>query len=138
MQNTNFRLPSLLVFLTLSFLSSCTFLYIPPIIEAEVIAERLNIEGSRGLFLENDELSLSVQLNRIPHEGWLNVQWYAQTNEEVASDAFWLTRSNEGYTLSYGLPSYVDLAEGTWRAVLSFEGQLLRQFSIDIISNNRR
>lgn len=114
------------------FLSSCTFLYIPPLIESQPFKESLDIEDSRGLYLEDDKLFLSVKLNQVPTEGWLMVQWFAQDNTEVASDAIWVNQENEGFSSLYVLPANVTLAEGNWRAVLSFSNNFIRQFSLDI------
>ena len=113
-------------------LTSCTLLYIPPVLETQEMPETLNIDGSRGLFLANDELILAVQLNQVPQEGWLMVQWFSDTNSEVGSDAQWIDSRQVGQVLNYVLPGKIDLSEGTWRAVVSFQNQLIRQFSIDV------
>ncbi len=130
-----FHFPLSTFFLVLScllFLSSCTFLYIPPLIESQPFKESLDIENSRGLYLEDDKLFLSVKLNQVPTEGWLMVQWFAQDNTEVASDAIWVNQENEGFSSLYVLPAKIPLAEGNWRAVLSFDNSFIRQFSLDI------
>ncbi len=121
-----------LVLSSLLFLSSCTFLYIPPLIESQPFKESLDIENSKGLYLEDDKLFLSVKLNQVPTEGWLMVQWFAQDNTEAASDALWVNQENEGFSSLYVLPANVTLAEGNWRAVLSFNNNFIRQFSLDI------
>lgn len=114
-------------------ISACTLLYIPPVLETQAMPESIDINGSKGLFLDQDELVLSLKLKHIPQEGWLMVQWFSASNEEVASDAQWVDVAQEGLQLNYLLPAQVELGEGSWRAVVSFQNKLVRQFSLDIV-----
>lgn len=130
------RFAFILSFFCLVFFTSCTFLYIPPVLESQNLTETLNIEASRGLFLAQDRLILSLTPRHITEEGWLMVQWFSESRE-LASDAKWLDASQEGFHLSYSLPHQLALEPGTWRAVVSWQGRLLRQFSIDIARKNQ-
>ncbi len=130
------RLRLFTFFLLFITLTSCTLLYIPPVLETQELPEKLNIDGSRGLFLDQDKLVLSLKLNQIPQEGWLMVQWFSDTLVEAASDAQWIDASQEGLQLNYLLPAQVELSEGTWRTVVSFQNKLIRQFSLDVVRKN--
>jgi hypothetical protein len=127
------RLKLFIFYLLLITLTSCTLLYIPPVLETQELPVKLNIDGSKGLFLDQDKLVLSLKLNQIPQEGWLMIQWFSDTNVEAASDAQWIQASQEGLQVYYLLPSQVALTEGTWRTVVSFQDKLIRQFSLDIV-----
>jgi hypothetical protein len=120
----------LLLFSFLLFLSSCTFLYLPPELPVQTIPETFDISGSSGLTYENNLLELSVLLRNVPSEGWLAVQWYAPNSKEIASDSAWIERRDEGLAQTFTLPQVP--SRGEWRAVVSFEKTLLRQFSFDV------
>jgi hypothetical protein len=120
----------LLLFSFLLFLSSCTFLYLPPELPVQTIPETFDISGSSGLTYENNLLELSVLLRNVPSEGWLAVQWYAPNSREIASDSAWIERRDEGLSQTFTLPQFP--SRGEWRAVVSFEKTLLRQFSFDV------
>jgi hypothetical protein len=125
----------LFTFLALAFglsllLSSCTFLYLPPELPIQSIPEVFDISGSSGLSYKNNELELSVLLRNVPQQGWLAVQWYAPNSKQVNSDSIWIERRDEGLTQTFTLPQIP--SRGEWRAVVSFEEKLLRQFSLDV------
>jgi hypothetical protein len=124
------KLQHLLVFNFLIFLSSCTFLYLPPELPIQTIPETFDISGSSGLSYENSQLELSVLLRNVPQEGWLAVQWYAPDNRQVASDSLWIERRDEGLSQTFTLPQRP--SRGEWRAVVSFGETLLRQFSYTV------
>jgi hypothetical protein len=114
----------------LLFLSSCTFLYLPPELPVQSIPETLDISGSSGLTYKNNLLELSVLLHNVPSEGWLAVQWYAPNSRQIASDSVWIERRDEGLAQTFTLPQVP--SRGEWRAVVSFEQTLLRQFSFNV------
>ncbi len=119
-----------LIFNFLIFLSSCTFLYLPPELPIQTIPETFDISGSSGLRYQANELELSVLLRNVPQEGWLAVQWYAPNSKQVNSDSLWIERRDEGLTQTFTLPQIP--SRGEWRAVVSFEERLLRQFSFSV------
>lgn len=114
----------------LFYLSSCTFLYLPPELPVQSIPETFDISGSSGLTYENNLLELSVLLRNVPQEGWLAVQWYAPNSREIASDAVWIEQRDEGLAQTFTLSQIP--SRGEWRAVVSFEKTLLRQFSLEV------
>lgn len=88
--------------------------------------------GSAGVRLRGERLELSLQLNAVPDEGWLAVQWYSPKNVQVASDALWITEADAGLSRLILLPGDIEVAPGQWRAVVSFGSNLLRQFSLNV------
>jgi hypothetical protein len=125
------RLKTLFTFYVLLFtLPSCTFLYLPPELPVQTIPETFDISGSSGLTYKNNLLELSVLLSNVPSEGWLAVQWYAPNSKEIASDSVWIEARDEGLEQTFTLPQVP--SRGEWRAVVSFEKTLLRQFSFDV------
>jgi hypothetical protein len=112
------------------YLSSCTFLYLPPELPIQTIPEVFDISGSSGLTYTNNELEVSVLLRNVPQEGWLAVQWYAPNSQQSASDSVWIERRDEGLTQAFALPQKP--SRGEWRVVVSFEKMLLRQFSFNV------
>ena len=111
--------------------SSCTPLFVPPVRASLDAPEILDLAGSNGLRLRGNRLELSLQLNTVPEEGWLAVQWYSPENALVASDSKWIENADTGFALTYGLPS-TELSVGDWRAVVSFEDAFIRQFGLTI------
>jgi hypothetical protein len=125
------RLTTLFTFYFLLFtLPSCTFLYLPPELPVQSIPETFDISGSSGLKYTNDQLELSVLLRNVTNDGWLAVQWYAPNSKEIASDSVWIEIRDEGLAQTFTLPQVP--SRGEWRAVVSFEKTLLRQFSLDV------
>jgi hypothetical protein len=124
------KFSNFLIFNLLIFLSSCTFLYLPPELPVQTLPETFDISGSSGLSYEDNLLELSILLNNVPQEGWLAVQWYAPTSREVASDSIWIERRDEGLMQTFSLPQVP--SRGEWRAIVSFEKALLRQFSLNV------
>jgi hypothetical protein len=121
--------PSPLV-LFLFLLSSCTFLYLPPILPEQTVEPVLDLSGSSGLRYAAEKLELSVFLQTVPKEGWLAVQWFAPNNKEASSDALWIERRDAGLSQSFVLPQVP--SKGEWRVVVSFGETLLRQFSLEV------
>jgi hypothetical protein len=128
-RKTNYLLP-FTFYLLLFTLPSCTFLYLPPELPIQSIPEVFDISGSSGLSYQNNELELSVLLRNVPNEGWLAVQWYAPNSKQVNSDSVWIERRDEGLAQTFTLPQRP--SRGEWRAVVSFEKKLLRQFAFDV------
>ena len=120
-------------FTTLLLLPACTPLYIPPVQERTIEpTPRLDLTGSSGLRLREGRLELSLFLTNVPEDDWLNVQWYSPQNRQAASDSLWVTEAQVGLSRIFLLPEDVELQAGQWSAVVSYEGNLIRQFSIVI------
>ena len=116
--------------------TACTPLYLPPVPNTQdrtvEIAPRLNLTGSSGLRLRGDRLELSVFLTEVPEEGWLSVQWFSPQNRQAASDSLWITEADVDLSRFFVLPEDVALQAGQWSAVVSYDGNLIRQFSIAV------
>ena len=123
----------LITFLILN-LSACVPLYFPPVPsrDREPMVDQIDIGNSAGVRLRGERLELSLQLNAVPDEGWLAVQWYSPKNVQVASDALWVGKADAGLGRLILLPGDIEVVPGQWRAVVSFESNLLRQFSLTI------
>lgn len=121
----------------LALLTACTPLYLPPVPEGEpvTIRESLELRGAPGLRRASEGgLELRLRLLRVPEAGWLELQWFAPDNQQVASDAAWLGPADADTELSLFLPGEAELAPGQWRAVVSFGGMLVRQFTLELPS----
>lgn len=123
-------------YLLLSFLlGSCTFTYIPPVREVRVPEPRLTFTEPSGLEQNETSIKLSLSVATVPEADWLAVQWFGPANDEVAAESVWLEpASNPGtvQAIAVSLPPSVALQNGLWRAVLSYQGQLARQYSVTV------
>lgn len=118
--------------LALLALSSCAFTYIPLIPEARTLPPSLDLRGSAGLIQDGDSLALHLALREVPAADWLAVQWYDPNNRIVASESIWVDPSSVGATRVLFLPAEVAWQPGLWRAVVSFQGRVVRQFSLAV------
>lgn len=71
-----------------------------------------------------------MRVVNVEDAGWLAVQWLAPDGTEVASQSAWLDPVTDGHgsRLLFASPLDVQLGAGEWRALVSWQGQLLRQF----------
>lgn len=121
---TRFILP------VLFFLGSCTFTYIPPLREARAPEPRLTVIDNKSTLEQNEtSLKLTLELATVPEADWLAVQWFDPGNDEVAAESVWLEPAPEPQNVAVSLPPRTALENGLWRAVVSYQGKLLRQFS---------
>lgn len=116
----------------LLLLSSCAFTYLPLIPEARTLPPSLDLRGSAGLIQDGANLSLHLTLREVPAADWLAVQWYAPDNRVVASESIWIDPSSAGTTRVLFLPAEVPRRPGLWRAVVWYQGQVVRQFSLAV------
>ncbi len=125
-----------LVLLSLVFpllLGSCTFTYIPPLREARVPAPRLTIvDNKSGLEQNETSLRLTLELATVPEADWLAVQWFDPGNDEVAAESVWLEPAPDSQAVTVPLPPRIALEDGLWRVVVSYQGELARQFSVTV------
>jgi hypothetical protein len=113
-------------------LVACTPLYLPPIPGDALVPEpRLRLLGESGLSAaEGAQLQLTLLVGEVPHPGWLAVQWFGPAGGVVASESLWLEREDAGHTVRLSLPEGIPLRPGEWRAVVSWYGELVRQFRL--------
>ena len=118
--------------LALTLLSACTYTYIPPIPETREREKVFDLSSGSGLQQENERLRLDIVINEVPEADWLAVQWFAPNNDQVASESLWIEPAAVGATQTLRSPERVALRPGTWRAVLSFRENIVRQFATTI------
>jgi hypothetical protein len=118
--------------LPLLALSGCTFTYLPLVREARAPEPRLTVLRESALVQNGGNLELTLALGRVPEADWLAVQWFDPSNSEVAAESVWLEPGAAPQTLELALPSRVALSDGWWRAVVSYQGRLIRQFSATV------
>jgi len=133
--------------LILLFTTSCTFMYVPFIpANPQTREARLLMSESAGLSVEtlSDEvvqLRLDITIKEIPESDWLAVQWFNPLSKEVGSESKWLEVpvvieediTETAQRLSFDLPADITLTPGYWRAVVSYQDRLIRQFGFDYV-----
>lgn len=107
--------------------SACAPLYLPPVPrDLPPLESELRLSDARV-----DATEAAVEVSWIPQEveaaGWLDVQWFPPAGGAVASESVWLSPEEEGARQALRLPPEVSRRAGRWRAILSFEGRVLRQ-----------
>jgi len=120
------------------FSSSCTFMYVPLIpVNPQVREARFLLSDSQGLSLETEQLRLDMTIKEVPESDWLAVQWFNPLSKEIASNSKWLEVDPEALAeskeISFLLPENITLTPGYWRAVVSYQGRLIRQFGFDYV-----
>jgi len=119
--------------LALAALSAgCRPLYLPITTEGPPVAKApsLNSEAALSWSAVSQRLELRLRLLGAEGGGWLAVQWLAPDGREAASASTWVTSEGgeSGAVLLVSPPDLEGLAPGEWRAIVSYEGRLLRQF----------
>ena len=116
----------------LLILGGCTFTYIPPLREARAPDPRLTILDQSALEQNETSLKLKLQLATVPEADWLAVQWFDPANDEVAAESVWIVPDPKLQDVTVSLPARTALKDGLWRAVVSYQGKLARQFSVTV------
>lgn len=119
-----------LALLLLASLAGCRPLYLPPVPQPLELDPRLEVTARPEL--EDGRPLTVVTPGLVPEEGWLAIQWFSPGNREVASASVWLDSPYGGGDLLLALPQDVEVTPGRWRAVLSFEGILVRQLDFEV------
>ena len=112
--------------------SGCTYTYIPLVREVRAPAPRLSITEPSGLGQNETSVKLTLVVATVPEADWLAVQWFSPANDEVAAESVWLEPLGTVQTVAVSLPPDIALKDGLWRAVVSYQGQLARQFSVTV------
>ncbi len=116
----------------LLLLGGCTFTYIPPLREARAPEPRLSILDQSALKQSETSLELNLRLATVPEADWLTVQWFDPANDEVAAESVWIGPAPKPQAVAVSLPARTALKDGLWRAVVSYQGELARQFSVTV------
>ncbi|MEM7735434.1 MAG: hypothetical protein AAF267_06545 [Deinococcota bacterium] len=113
--------------------SSCTYTYIPPIPRGRAEPDpSLDLHASSGIQHTAQGLTLLLTAQDVPEANWLAVQWFAPDNTQVASASQWLTPNRDPQEIRFRLPADISVTDGDWRAVVSFQNRVARQFSLPI------
>jgi len=108
---------------------ACTPLYLPPVPDRlPPLEERLRLRDVRIDRLDQDRPALVLVPREVPTPGWMAVLWYPPTGAAVAEDSVWLDEDRVGHAVRVPFPDHVARdRSGRWRAVLTFDGRVLRQ-----------
>jgi len=126
--------------LTTTLITACQPLYIP-LVPADGLPEPrpTRLTGASALTLgEAGRPQLDVTVLDLPGAGWLAVQWVGPDGREAASESAWLELDANGSAFTFELPADVPLRPGEWRAVVSFEGEFLRLYSLKVPDLNTK
>lgn len=124
-------------FLILLLLGGCAYTYLPPVREARAPEPRLTIAAVSRLEQNETTIRLDVRLVTVPEADWLAVQWFGPDNDEVTAESVWVVPAETPQDVAVSLPPSVVLRNGLWRAVLSYQGQFVRQFSVQVRTPQR-
>lgn len=124
-------------FLILLLLGGCAYTYLPPVREARAPEPRLTIAAVSRLEQNETTIRLDVRLVTVPEADWLAVQWFGPDNDEVTAESVWVVPAETPQEVAVSLPPSVVLTNGLWRAVLSYQGQFVRQFSVQVRTPQR-
>ena len=138
-------------------LGACRPLYLPPIPDELPFEAGVRVAGYSTGVGPDGRPRVEVTLADLSEAGWLAVQWMAPSGRQAASASTWLEPAQPAGTAAdaeakadanaeanaeadagalpsaaFALPADVELVPGEWRAVLSFGGKLLRQFTITL------
>ena len=123
----------LLLFLLLVLtLGGCAFTYIPLVRTPNPITPRLLVAETSEIVETERSLELVLQLESVPEADWLAVQWFSPANEVAYATSLWIEPAAQTQRVTTALSPEIELSEGLWRAVISYQGVLERQFSVSV------
>ena len=118
--------------LLLLALGGCAYTYLPPVREARVPEPRLTVAAASRLEQNETTVRLDLRLVTVPEADWLAVQWFGPDNDEVTAESVWVVPAAGPQDVAVSLPPSIVLRDGLWRAVLSYQGRFVRQFSVTV------
>lgn len=77
-------------------------------------------------------LLLRVRADEVPEAGWLAVQWFGPAGGARASDSLWFETDDVGRERLWPAPPQLRVSAGEWRAVLSWQGRVVRQLRVEV------
>lgn len=119
------------------WLAGCTPLYVPPVPDLLAPEPAWRIAGDAHLEVvtvaeAGTRLRLEASFASVAAPGWVAVQWFGPVGTERASAATWVTDADVGRGFVWWSPPDLELAPGAWRALVSVDGRVLRQFDVEI------
>jgi len=116
--------------------SACVPLFVPPLPTDRLEPEpAFRLHGDARLERPAGDgagLVLVMRAAEVPAGGWLAVQWFGPSGPARASESVWFGTESVGVEVRLETPPGFDVTPGEWRAVLSWEGRLVRQLRIDL------
>ena len=116
--------------------SACVPLFIPPLPTDRLEFEpAFRLHGDARLeFVDDAEhrLVLIMRAAEVPRPGWLVVQWFGPSGPARAAESVWFDGDSLDVEVRLDTPPGLDVTPGEWRAVLSWDGRLVRQLRIDL------
>lgn len=115
-------------------LTGCSYTYLPPV-PASAISERptrLVLSSASQLSFDNQRLEMQLIVLQLPQEGWLELQFFDPFGTEIGSASKYLKQDDIG-KVRYLYPASKVQENGTYRAIASFKGVIVRQFSTEVM-----
>ena len=118
--------------------AACTPLYLPPVPSDRLEATpSFRLRGESALEVVSDgeggrSLRLTLVVDEVPEGGWLALQWFGPSGAARASDSLWFEPEDVGSARRWDAPPQLAVTAGEWRAVLSWQGRLVRQLRVDV------
>ena len=132
--------PTLAAFAALALLvaagSACVPLFIPPLPSDRLEPEpAFRLHGDARLERASEDgagLVLVMRAAEVPSGGWLVVQWFGPSGPARASESVWFDPESLDAEVRLETPPALEVTRGEWRAVLSWDGRLVRQLRIEL------
>lgn len=119
-------------------LGACSPLYVP-LVPGDALAPepsfRLRGDARLEVVTGADDaptLLLRVRADEVPEAGWLAVQWFGPAGAARASDSLWFDAADVGRERLWPAPPQLRVSAGEWRAVLSWQGRVVRQLRVEV------
>jgi len=118
-------------------LAACMPLYLP-LVPDEMLTPEPAFRLHGDMRLEHvrradvSALVLHLRATEVPEPGWLAVQWFGPSGPARAAESLWFEPADAGAARQLATPEQVALGPGEWRAVLSWQGRLVRQVRITL------
>lgn len=136
------RGPSAVIILAALYaLAGCRPLYIPLVPDAPPAPTAVRLAADSHLAVVAGRPSLVLSLTatgtaaQVQDGAWLDVQWFGPSGRQAASESLWLDGERSGEDFTVELPADVVVVPGEWRAVVSMDGVVLRQFRVDVTAD---
>lgn len=113
--------------------AGCTPLFLPPVPGNTLVPTPVwRVNSDSALAWNGAQLELRIRFSEIPQATWVAVQWFGATNGERASASYWVEPTDLERTFQWLLPDDVRASAGAWRAIVSVDSLLLRQFNATV------
>ena len=115
---------------------ACVPLFVPPLPSERLEPQpafRLHGDARLERLAEDDgRLLLVIRAAEVPSPGWLVVQWFGPSGPARAAESVWFDAELLGAEVRLDTPPGLEVTPGEWRAVLSWDGRVVRQLRIEV------